>query len=157
MDEPTVGGDPDDAGAVERVVALLRAKGGRVTATRRATIDVLLAGSHHRHLSAEDVADEVRRRLPDVAESTIYRTLGALEELGVVTHVHLGHGPSTFHLTAMAHRHLVCRKCGKVTEVPSYEFVELTRRLEEVYGFSMSSEHFAIVGECQTCRDAGAA
>jgi Fe2+ or Zn2+ uptake regulation protein len=44
-----------------------------------------------------------------------------------------------------------------VIEVPSYEFVELTRRLEEVYGFSMSSEHFAIVGECQTCRDAGVA
>jgi Fur family ferric uptake transcriptional regulator len=142
-----------DGAAVEKVVAMLRARGGRVTATRRATIDVLLAGGDHRHLSAEDVATEVRRRLPDVAESTIYRTLSALEDLGVVTHVHLDHGPSTFHLTEQAHRHLVCRLCHSVTEVPTYEFVELSRRLDEVYGFAMSTEHFAIVGECRACRD----
>jgi Fur family ferric uptake transcriptional regulator len=142
-----------DEAAVEKVVAMLRARGGRVTATRRATIDVLLAGGDHRHLNAEDVAAQVRRRLPDVAESTIYRTLTALEDLGVVTHVHLDHGPSTFHLTDQAHRHLVCRRCHAVTEVPSYEFVELSRRLDEVYGFAMSTEHFAIVGECRACRD----
>jgi Fur family ferric uptake transcriptional regulator len=143
----------EDEAAVEKVVAMLRAQGGRVTATRRATIDVLLAGGDHRHLSAEDVATQVRRRLPDVAESTIYRTLTALEDLGVVTHVHLDHGPSTFHLTDQAHRHLVCRRCHAVIEVPSYEFVELSRRLDEAYGFAMSTEHFAIVGECRACRD----
>jgi Fur family transcriptional regulator, ferric uptake regulator len=136
----------------EEIVALLRARGGRVTPTRRATIDVLLAGGEHRHLSAEDVATEVRRRLPDVAESTIYRTLTALEELGVVTHVHLGHGPGTFHLAEAAHRHLVCQRCDSVIEVPAFEFMALARRLEEVYGFAMSSEHFAIVGQCWNCR-----
>jgi Fur family transcriptional regulator, ferric uptake regulator len=137
---------------VENVVDLLRARGGRVTATRRATIDVLLAGHDHRHLSADDVAAEVRERLPDVAESTIYRTLTALEELGVVTHVHLGHGPSTFHLAGQGHRHLVCQTCDAVIEVPAYEFLPLARRLEDVYGFTMSSEHFAIAGQCQACR-----
>jgi Fur family ferric uptake transcriptional regulator len=142
------GGHPD----AEEIVALLRARGGRVTPTRRATIDVLLAGGEHRHLSAEDVATEVRRRLPDVAESTIYRTLTALEELGVVTHVHLGHGPGTFHLAEAAHRHLVCQRCDSVIEVPAFEFIALARRLEEVYGFAMSSEHFAIVGQCRNCR-----
>lgn len=142
-----------DDTAKERVVALLRARGGRVTPTRRATIDVLLAGGGHRHLSAEDVAAEVRRCLPDVAESTIYRTLSALEDLDVVTHVHLDHGPSTFHLSDQAHRHLVCRQCHTVTEVPSFEFVELSRRLDEEYGFAMSTEHFAILGQCRACRD----
>jgi Fur family transcriptional regulator, ferric uptake regulator len=149
-------GDATPSGAVrdgvEVVIAMLRARGGRVTATRRATIEVLLAGGDHRHLSAEDVATEVRRRLPDVAESTIYRTLTALEELGVVTHVHLGHGPGTFHLAEAAHRHLVCRRCDSVIEVPAYEFVGLAQRLEQVYGFAMSSEHFAIVGQCRNCR-----
>ncbi len=151
-----VGGVPgkgdEVAPGTEGIVAMLRARGGRVTSTRRATINVLLAGGKHRHLNAEQIAAEVRDRLPDVAESTIYRTLTALEEVGVVTHVHLGHGPSTFHLTNQTHRHLVCRRCEAVIEVPSYEFIELSRRLEDVYGFAMSSEHFAIVGECRTCR-----
>jgi Fur family transcriptional regulator, ferric uptake regulator len=138
--------------AAEGIVAKLRDSGGRITATRRVTIEVLLAGGDHRHLSAEDIAAEVRQRLPDVAESTIYRTLSALEELGVVTHVHLGHGPSTFHLTEAAHRHLVCRHCGAIIEVPSGEFDGLAMRLDREYGFSISNEHFALVGECRACR-----
>jgi Fur family ferric uptake transcriptional regulator len=129
----------------------MRDRGGRMTAPRRATIDVLLAGNEHRHLSAEEIAADVRTRLPEVAESTIYRTLTALEELGVVTHVHLGHGPSTFHLADEAHRHLVCRHCQTIIEVPTDELDELARRLDDTYGFSISNEHFALAGECHAC------
>jgi Fur family ferric uptake transcriptional regulator len=146
------GGGHATATAVDGIVAKLRASGGRITATRRATIGVLLAGREHRHLTAEEVASEVRARLPDVAESTIYRTLAALEELGVVTHVHLGHGPSTFHLADHDHRHLLCRHCQDIVEIPSHEFDELAQQLAQRYGFTISKEHFALVGECRSCR-----
>jgi Fur family ferric uptake transcriptional regulator len=139
------------ATAADGIVAKLRASGSRITATRRATIDVLLAGGRHRHLSADDVAAEVRSRLPDVAESTIYRTLAALEDLGVVTHVHLGHGPSTFHLADQGHRHLICRHCDSIVEVPDHAFDDFSRLLADEYGFSISKEHFALVGECRAC------
>jgi len=146
---------PTEADPAEAILARLRAKGGRITGTRRATIDVLLAGRGHRHLNADDIVAEVRKRLPDAAESTIYRTLTALEELGVVTHVHLGHGPSTYHLTDQVHRHLVCHRCGAVTEVPSAEFSTLIHRLDTAYDFAVSGEHFALLGECQACRHLG--
>jgi Fur family ferric uptake transcriptional regulator len=145
---------PGGAAVAASIIAMLRAAGGRITATRRATIEVLLADGLHRHFSAEEIVAEVRLLVPNVAESSIYRTLSALEELGVVTHVHLGHGPSTFHLADQAHRHLVCRSCNGITEVPIYEFSEMLRRFETVYGFFASSEHFALAGECSACRRA---
>ncbi|MHB1930851.1 MAG: Fur family transcriptional regulator [Acidimicrobiales bacterium] len=138
--------------AVDDIIARLRANGGRATPARRATIEVLLAGGHDHHLSADDVAAAVRRRLPDVAESSVYRTLSLLEMMGLITHVHLGHGPSTFHLNDQTHRHLVCRSCQATIEVPAAEFVDLARRLDDKYGFTMRSEHFAILGECRECR-----
>ena len=141
---------PTPAGPADRVLAQLRANGGRVTASRRATVEVLLGDP--RHLNAEDIAAAVRVRLPDIAESTVYRTLAALEGLGVVAHVHLGHGPSTFHLTGQAHRHLVCQHCQSVVEIPENEFANLSRRLHDAYGFTLSTEHFALVGECHPCR-----
>ena len=50
--------------------------------------------------------------------STVYRTLELLEELGMVTHTHLGHGAPRYHLAAEAkHVHLVCANCGQITEV----------------------------------------
>ena len=140
--------------STEEIVARLRAHGGRMTATRRATLEVLATGDH-RHLSAEAIAAEVHQRYPEVAPSTIYRTLAAFEDLGIVTHVHLGHGPSTFHLAGQSHRHLVCRTCGRVTEIPGDELAALSDHLASKYGFSVASEHFALIGDCRACVAAG--
>lgn len=138
--------------AADRIVAALRARGGRLTSTRRATIEVLVAGGGHRHFTADEVDSEVRHRLPDVSPSTIYRILASLEELGILTHVHLGHGPATFHLADRPHHHLVCQQCGAVTEVPAGEFTELRRRFADVYGFTVADEHFALNGSCNSCQ-----
>lgn len=142
------------APSVEGILAALRHSGGRVTATRRATVETLLA-NRDRHISAEEIVAAVRARHSDVAESTIYRTLGALEDLGVVTHMHLDHGPATFHLADHAHRHLVCRACHAIIETPADLYEDLAGELERRYGFTMEDEHFAITGVCRACRSTG--
>jgi Fur family transcriptional regulator, ferric uptake regulator len=141
------------AAGTDEIVGLLRARGGRATPTRRAVITALLHAGD-RHLGAEEIAREVREAKPSVAESTIYRTLATLEDLGVVAHVHMGHGPSTYHLAQAAHRHLVCDGCGAVIEVPDAEFADLEQRLNERYGFKLSGHHFALAGVCRACRGA---
>ncbi len=74
--------------AVEHILDLLRAKGGRITTTRRAVATFLVEGPAHP--SAEDLLTAVQSTCPDVAPSTVYRILEDLEDLGVVVHVHLG-------------------------------------------------------------------
>ena len=135
------------------VLDRLREHGGRITGARRATVAVLL-GADGAHLSAERIAELVQAELPDVAESTIYRTLTALEVNGIVEHVHLGHGPSTYHLTSEPHQHLVCEACGCVIEVPDETFAGLASTLDREYGFEVSFRHFAILGRCRACRTA---
>jgi len=47
----------------------------------------------------------------------VYRNLERLEELGVVRHVHLAHGPGLYSLArGGACEYLVCDRCGKVTQ-----------------------------------------
>ena len=139
--------------AVEEVLSALRASGGRITSTRRATVETLLANTD-RHISAEEIVAQVRRREPDVAESTIYRTLSTLEDVGVITHMHLDHGPATFHLAGHEHRHLVCRRCHGIIETPAEIYTDLAAVVEERYGFRVDSEHFALSGLCRGCRPA---
>jgi Fur family ferric uptake transcriptional regulator len=139
------------ADRVESILAKIRARGGRATDARRATIGVLL-NTGQSHLSAEDIVSQVKVHHPDVAESTIYRNLTALEELGVVEHVHLGHGPSTYHLTEDGHQHLLCERCGKVIEVPDETFAPLADQLADIYGFQIHPRHFAIMGLCRRCQ-----
>jgi Fur family transcriptional regulator, ferric uptake regulator len=137
--------------AVEQILTSLRARGGRVTPRRRAIVEVLAQHSE-RHVDADELIYEIRARLPEVAPSTIYRTLNALEEIGVISHIHLGHGPATFHLSSADHRHLVCTSCEAVIAIPADLVRGLVDEVRHEYGFSIQEEHFAMTGQCEACR-----
>jgi Fe2+ or Zn2+ uptake regulation protein len=136
-------------GRLERILERLRSDGGRITTARRALVTALVEAEGH--VTADDLAELVQRSHPDVHRSTIYRTLDALEELGVVDHVHLGHGRAVYHLMDDPHQHLVCDSCGFVIEVPDALFEPLAGALRDDYGFVLRANHFAVLGRCATC------
>jgi Fur family ferric uptake transcriptional regulator len=136
----------------EPILGLLRARGGRVTTCRRAILETFLGIGGH--VTAEALTARVQANQPDVHESTVYRFLDELERLGVVDHVHLGHGPAVYHLASDAHHHLVCDRCGAVVEVPESVFAELRSQLKDDYGFSLQPRHFAVTGRCEACTPA---
>jgi Fe2+ or Zn2+ uptake regulation protein len=138
---------------LERILALLRAEGGRVTSARRALVEALLSADAH--MTAEDLAARVQSAHPEVHRSTVYRTLDALERLGAVVHSHLGHGGGVYHLADERHQHLVCEECGAVVEVPDAVFTPLARTVRRRYGFTIEPGHFALVGRCKGCAQAG--
>ena len=140
------------AARLDEILSLLRSRGGRVTPARRALVGALLDATGE-HTTADDLAELVQAVHPDVHRSTIYRTLADLERLGVVDHVHLGHGRAVYHLAGEAHHHLVCEECGEVVEVPAGVFEPLARRLRTDHGFVLDAGHFAVTGRCWACAD----
>jgi Fur family ferric uptake transcriptional regulator len=134
---------------MDEILELLRSDGGRVTPARRAVVQILL--DTHAHISAEEIAERVQRDMPDVAPSTVYRTLDVLERLGQVEHVHLGHGPSMYHLAERVHVHLLCRSCGRMIELPDTYLDDLADRLATEHGFALEPRHFALLGRCADC------
>ena len=103
------------------------------------------------HPTADQLTAHVRAAQPDVNESTVYRFLDELEQLGVVEHVHLGHGPAVYHFGHDGHHHLVCDGCGVVVEVPDKVFETLRRRLRGDFAFEIDPHHFALPGRCRAC------
>ena len=134
---------------MEAVLQSLRASGGRITHARRAVLQALVTA--RTHVTAEDLLNIVQTGSPEIHLSTVYRTLDALENLGVVDHVHLGHGRAVYHLTDNAHQHIVCEKCSYVEEIPSKLFNELGKNLMDTYQFKVRMNHFAVIGTCQRC------
>jgi Fe2+ or Zn2+ uptake regulation protein len=139
-----------DRDAIEDVLALVRKHGGRATPARRLLLNALFGSREHR--SAEELAAEVHAVAPDVHLSTIYRNLEELERLGVIDSTRLGNGPATYHLATAAHGHLVCEKCGTMTEVPDEIFADLVRVAVTDYGFAINPHRFAVTGTCANCR-----
>ncbi|MGH3320427.1 MAG: Fur family transcriptional regulator [Streptosporangiaceae bacterium] len=129
----------------------LRARGYRVTPQRQLVLEAVTA---LQHATPEEVCEEVRRTARGVNISTVYRTLELLEDLGLVTHTHLGHGAPTYHIAAEAdHVHLVCRECGEVAEVSPSVTAGLVGTLRDDYGFETDVRHLTVFGRCARCHE----
>jgi Fur family transcriptional regulator, ferric uptake regulator len=127
----------------------LRAQGYRLTPQRQL---VLEAVAELGHATPDEIVTAVRRTASGVNISTVYRTLELLENLGLVTHTHLGHGAPTYHAaTDDDHVHLVCRMCGRVTEVAPETVGDVVERLLADKGFVADVGHLAIFGTCREC------
>ncbi len=145
----TDGEQRGSASTVDEVLAMLRARGGRATPSRRILLDVLF--NLQGHASAEQLAAAVQARAPDVHLSTIYRSLEDLQRLGVVSHTHLGHGPATYLLASQAHAHFICEQCGTMIEAPDELFDGLASTARDKLGFTIDPHHFAMLGRCSAC------
>ncbi len=131
----------------------LREQGYRLTPQRQLVLEAV-AGLGH--ATPDEVAARVQQTAGGISLSTVYRTLELLEEVGLVTHAHLGHGAPTYHVaTDDQHLHLVCRECAAVTEVGVAAAEPLVARLRAEQGFETDVRHFAIFGTCRHCAMTG--
>lgn len=129
----------------------LRAKGLRSTPQRR---QVLSAVNSLGHATPEQILTEVSRDDAGMSLSTVYRTLELLESLELVSHTHLGHGSSTYHVSQHAdHLHLVCRGCGHVEETDLALALPLAGQVHSRHGFAVDVQHLALHGMCARCQN----
>lgn len=155
-------------------LALLRTRGERVTPARRAVLQVVdAADGAEEHLTAEQIGARVAALEPAVHRATVYRTLTALTDAGVLSHVHLGGTATVYHLTATepeqaatdeaevgtaayghihsGHGHVQCVECGRVLDVPPEALEEVAARLLDDLGFTLDTSHAALLGRCSDC------
>lgn len=113
-------------------------------------VRALTEGPGH-HTTATELLDVLRERQPGFQESTVYRTLDRLVELGAVTRIEVDGGPAVFHLADAAHHHVVCERCGRVVGIDASLLGPLARRLRRDHGFQLRSEAVTLPGHCIDC------
>ena len=95
----------------------LRARSWRLSSQRRAVAEVLVG--EHVHLTAEEVHDLARMRLPEISRATVYNTLNELVARGEVLEVDVVDGARRYDPNvAVKHDHLVCTNCHAIRDVP---------------------------------------
>jgi Fur family ferric uptake transcriptional regulator len=116
----------------------------RMTSQRQQVLDAV---AHLGHGTPEQVAAAA----PGVDLTTVYRTLETLEQIGMLSHAHLGHGAASYRLADDDHIHVVCHRCGTVVDVPPLLADDLARRLLAERGFTLDRSHFTVFGTCAQC------
>jgi Fur family ferric uptake transcriptional regulator len=140
------------ARALDRFDGLLAERGLRLTAARRAIVEVVLGRAGH--FAIEDLVAELRSRGLPASKATVYRSLPLLTEAGILSSAVLTRDEHTYERAVGRehHDHLVCRGCGKVVEF-EYEAIEvLQREVAARYGFTLEGHVHQLIGRCAECR-----
>lgn len=96
---------------------MLRQHGLRYSRPRAAIVGFF--AEEDRHVSAEDLYVELKRRGSDLSLSTVYLNLHVLCDAGVVREFQGSEGQKLYDSNVTPHYHLICRETGEVLDVPA--------------------------------------
>jgi Fur family transcriptional regulator, ferric uptake regulator len=136
--------------ASPRYRRLLTASGIRATPQRLLVLETL-AGEPN-----DATAQQIHARLRDgghrVGLATIYRTLSALSEHGLVDALMHHPGEACYRLCAAGHHHhLVCTNCHRVVELGDCELDPWLAQLGSEHGFTITAHAVEVAGVCGDC------
>jgi Fe2+ or Zn2+ uptake regulation protein len=137
----------------DEVATLLRRADQRYTTGRRRVVAALQEGGGPVTITQILAVD------PSLSQSSVYRNLTILEEVGAVTRIVTGDDFSRYelaeHLTEH-HHHLICSDCGDVVDFSLDDSFESTldtalHTAASKLGFEVNAHRLDLFGTCEQC------
>ena len=131
---------------------LLRAHGLQVTAQRLA---VLRAVSARPHSTADAVSEIARAEIGAISRQAVYDALGILAEHGLIRRIQPA-GSSALYEDRVGdnHHHIICRTCGKTTDVDCAVGEAPCLTAADASGYQIDEAEVIYWGICPDCREA---
>lgn len=134
------------------ILAELRLRGYRITPQRERIIQAVAHSP--KHITAEEVAHQLRQLTQVINIATVYRTLDVLWQEGFACRNNLSEGKTVYATFQHGpHIHLVCRKCNQVIDADIRILNSLGDDLHSNYNFQPDLDHFSIFGICADCQE----
>ena len=101
------------------------------------------------HMTAEEAFLLAKKQKINVSVASIYRILGKLAQDGYIKRFSVAGGADVFDKTLSDHAHLVCSKCGKVTDI---YISDLKKSLSKQMGVVIDDYELSINYICNECK-----
>ena len=138
---------------IEQAQQAFRRSGMRLTSQRRTILEVL--DESEAHLDAEAVYHQAKTRDHRISLATVYRTLAALRQLGLIQQRHLTPDDQRgyYEIADQQHFHFTCLSCGRVIEFETPLITQLQQGLSEEMGVQVVQARLYLEGYCAVCLD----
>ncbi len=134
--------------------ALLKKNGEKFTIQREVILETLYNSDEH--LTPEALHQLIQKQRPELKTgiATIYRTLSRLEDSDMVTSLSFGAQGKKYELGAKDHHdHMICTKCGEITEFVDDEIERRQEKIAAEFGFQIKDHSMQIYGICKNCQN----
>jgi Fur family ferric uptake transcriptional regulator/Fur family peroxide stress response transcriptional regulator len=122
-----------------------------LTKQREVVLQVIRNAEHH--LTANEVFEEAKRRLPTISFATVYNSLRYLKEAGHISEIQFGFsGANRFDAKTNRHDHAICNRCGKLVDMDLEMPEELIKLAAKFSKFKPESLELTLRGLCPECK-----
>lgn len=128
----------------------------RITRPKKLILECLKK-TEGRHVTAEEVADSLKKAGTPVGKATVYRYLAELEAKKHVRRYRIAeNGPSCYQYLGEEslcnkHYHLLCEKCGDIVHFEYSELNDFFNRMNEEMDFVVHPTKAVFYGTCKIC------
>ncbi len=137
--------------ASESIITLLQEQGFRITASRRAIIEVVLSTSGP--VDAGHIITSLQNQGISVNKTTVYREIAFLQQQGIISKVSLDQRKYFYEIAPSHHHHAVCTNCGVIADVRVSEPIEeLEQEIAKVHQFLVTRHSLEFFGLCINCQ-----
>ena len=120
-----------------------------LTKAREVVLRVIRGANEH--LTANDVFDSARRKLPTISFATVYNSLRFLREAGLIAEIQFGNGASRYDRMTERHDHAICTGCGRLVDIEMDVPNEILKRAAKKSRFKPERLEFTLRGKCPDC------
>jgi Fur family ferric uptake transcriptional regulator len=140
------------AGLLERFRRHLRDHRQPVTRQREIIADIVMTSEEH--LSVDAIERQLKERGERVGTATVYRTLDLLRQAGLIKAHDFGEGFRRFEPVGgpVHHEHLICERCGSVTEFANQQLERMLPIIADEQDFEHRHHRVEIYGICRACQ-----
>jgi len=104
------------------------------------------------HPTADEIYEVVRKRLPRISLSTVYRDLETLCDWGMVRLLEVGCAKKHFDYDTRDHYHVRCSRCGRVENLPVEPFTYLEQAFRDLCDYEVTGHKLELIGFCPACK-----
>ncbi len=102
------------------------------------------------HPTASRIYTEVKKQLPRISLSTVYRALQELKKQNLVREIFVG-GKARYETNFLDHIDFYCQKCHRIIDIPLVELMDIKNRLQQE-GYQVQRSFFVVEGICPACQ-----
>ena len=119
---------------------------------QRVAIFSHLYNNKGKHLTAEEIFDTLTPDYPTLSRTTVYQTLDALCERGLVMRLAVDDGLMRFDAEISHHGHFKCERCKKIFDFFYAKHLTLHPPPLPPEGFLVKGTQFHYIGLCPKCQ-----
>jgi len=134
---------------MDKIINLFKDKKLKLTPQRLAVYKYLM--NTKEHPSAETIYKSLHIEYPTMSLATVYKAIKTLVEVGLVQELNVGEGNFRYDGNSATHPHIQCIHCGKVEDLDSLSFDELSDVAEKHTKYKILSNKVYFYGICPDC------